>query len=69
MRLYFRGVSLHLLEDQVVRDLPGWFRFFGQGYMLYWVFLCLSGFAVCLSLLLVFIGYCIDRRWALYLTR
>jgi len=33
----FRGVSYILLGDQVVRDYPDGFDFFGQGYV-YWVF-------------------------------
>lgn len=33
----FRGISYILLGDQVVRDYPDGFDFFGQGYV-YWVF-------------------------------
>ncbi|WP_421848774.1 ABC transporter permease [Marinomonas sp.] len=33
----FRGISYILLGDQVVRDYPDGFEFFGQGYV-YWVF-------------------------------
>ncbi|GGN23471.1 MULTISPECIES: ABC transporter permease [Marinomonas] len=33
----FRGISYVLLGDQVVRDYPAGFEFFGQGYV-YWVF-------------------------------
>lgn len=54
----FRGISYILLGDQVIRDYPDGFEFFGQGYV-YWVF----SFE-----LVLFIGFAVAFYWLLHRT-